>query len=178
MRSAEQIVEFYKSQGAALPSEYEESETFIQNEKASVDRMRITLWPYKKNPSKAQHPARWTGSSDLSVDVVKADRLHATEIRKQLDVGLDEYYRTRYRRMNWQIHSGVAGFWDFPAEAFDIIVGLALRYCADFALMSTKIVLADFGFNEALPSLSDDWDRVKRQRELAFMEKMNLKPKE
>jgi hypothetical protein len=101
---------FYGEKGVTVPNVYEDPERFYQNEKTIVDDMRRTLWPLKKNPAKAEHPKRWTGSSDLSVDIEEADRLYGAEIEANLGVGLLEYYRTEYRKMNWQIHSGIAGF--------------------------------------------------------------------
>lgn len=176
MKAAEQVVFFYKKKSIAIPEEYEPLHRFYQNDKGLVDLTRLKLWPNKSNPTKAEHPRRWTGSSDLFADIHKADLLYGPEIRDQLGVGLVEYYRTQYRQMNWQIHSGVAGFWKIPPEGFDIGVGLALKACADFALLSTKIVLTDFGFREVLPDLSGQWDRLREERVRAYAEKMNLKP--
>jgi hypothetical protein len=174
MKSAEQVVDFYQRRGLAVPLEYSPRESFFLNDKADVDRIRLVLWPNKKN--KPEHPRRWTGSSDLSVDIEKADQLYGSEIKKLIDVGLTEYYRTRYRQMNWNIHSGTAGFWDMPPEAFDITVGLALRDCADLAMLSTIIVLVDFQFAKAISDLSDKWKAIAEKRILAYADKMNIKP--
>jgi len=174
MKRAEQIVDFYQAAGRPVPAEDALVETFYKNEKAHVDRMRLNLWPTKKN--KPEHPKRWTGSSDLSVDVGASDRLHGAEIQSQLGVSLLEYYRTRYRQMNWYIHSGTASFWNVPPEGFDLVVGFALRDCADLAMLSTKIVLTDFGFHHAISDLRDKWESVADQRVLAYAEKMNIQP--
>ncbi len=112
MKAAEQTVRFYEDQGLVVPDEYSDLEEFYRNEKQIVDDMRRTLWPVRNNPGKAEHPKRWTGKSDLSVDVERADELHGVVIRADLGKGLVEYYRTEYRKMNWQIHSGTAGWWD------------------------------------------------------------------
>ena len=174
MKRAEQIVDFYRAAGRPVPAEYTLAETFYRNEKAQVDRTSLNLWPNKKN--KPEHPKRWTGSSDLSVDVGASDRLHGAEIQSQLGVSLLEYYRTRYRQMNWYIHSGTASFWNVPPEGFDLVVGFALRDCADLAMLSTKIVLTDFGFHHAISDLRDKWESVADQRVLAYAEKMNIQP--
>jgi hypothetical protein len=71
--------------------------------------------------------------------------------------------------MNWQIHSGVAGFWNISPEGFDIAAGLALKWCADFAMLCTKIILTDFGFETALAGLLDEWENIKLQRGLAYV---------
>ena len=78
--------------------------------------------------------------------------------------------------MNWYIHSGTASFWNVPSEAFDLVVGLALRDCADLAMLSTIIVLRDFGFHYAISDLTDKWKSVADKRILAFADKMNIHP--
>ena len=170
MKSAEQVVDFYAKKGVPVPDEYKALETLYKNEKSIVDHMRRTLWPLKKNPAKAEHPKRWTGSSDLSIDVEEADRLYGAEIEAELGVRLLEYYRTEYRKMNWQIHSGIAGFWNVPPEGFNIICGLALNWCANLGMLCTKIVLKDFGYNTALDGLSQEWENIKLQRAQAYAE--------
>jgi hypothetical protein len=172
MRAAEQLVGFYKEKGKAVPNKHLEVGEYFNREKRLVDDMRRNLWPNKKNPAKAEHPSRWTGSSDLSVDIKRADKLFAAEIQKQLGCGLLEYYRTRYRQMNWQIHSGLAGFWNLPPESFDIIAAFALKDCADLAFLCTKIVLTDFGFHVALPNLPEEWDALAEKRAQAYLDKM------
>jgi hypothetical protein len=174
MKAAEQIVEFFADR--TLPEEFEPQKTFYKNEKGIVDHFRRNLWPYRKDPSKARHPSRWTGNADLSVDIEAADAAYGAEIRSQLGIGLIEYYRTRYRKMNWQIHSGTAGFWDFPPAAFDLVVAFAFQDCADLAMLSTKIVLTDFGFGQAIPDLSERWKTVADKRVLAYADKMNREP--
>jgi hypothetical protein len=56
------------------------------------------------------------------------------------------------------------------------MVGFALRDCADLAMLSTKIVLTDFGFHHAISDLRDKWKAVADKRALAFVDKMDLKP--
>jgi hypothetical protein len=169
MKAAEQLVNFYKEKGVPIPKEDEVIEVFYNDQKAMVDHLRRCIWPNKKYPSKAEHPRRWTGRSDLSKDVEEADRLYGSSIQDDLGVSLTEYYRTEYRRMNWQIHSGVAGFWDLAPETFHIICGFALKWCADFGMLCTKIILTDFGFETALTGLKDEWENVKLQRGAAYM---------
>lgn len=169
MKAAEQVVDYYANERAPVPDEYEELEKAFKNDKPEVDRMRLHLWPIKSKPAKIEHPKRWTGNSDLSVDVKEADRLYGPHIKSDLGVTLLEYYRTEYRKMNWQIHSGVAGFWNIPAEGFNMICGLALNWSADLAMLCTKIILVDFGFNNALDGLRQEWENIKHQRSLAYM---------
>jgi hypothetical protein len=75
--------------------------------------------------------------------------------------------------MNWQIHSGVAGAWNIPPQGFHIICGLALMWCADFGMLCTKLILKDFGLDTALEGLRQEWDNVKQQRSIAFVEAQN-----
>jgi hypothetical protein len=66
--------------------------------------------------------------------------------RDDLRKSLTEYYRTEYRMMNWQIHSGLAIVTRLPPEAYSLIAANSLLWCADLAMLITQIVLIDFGF--------------------------------
>jgi Family of unknown function (DUF5677) len=173
MRAAEQTVKFYEEQGTAVPEKYKALENFFLNEKTIVDDYRIKLWPNTRNPQKAVHPARWTGSSDLSVDIKEADRLYGRQTKADLGLTLQEYYRTEYRKMNWQIHSGIAGIWNFEAPAFELIAGMSLKWAADFGMLCTKVALMDFGYHHAVEGLSKEWEAVKSRREFVFAETQN-----
>lgn len=172
LKASEQIVNFYTEQGLAVPDTYEAQETFYRDEKSIVESMRITLWPNKKNPSKAVHPDRWTGNSNLFPDIEKADELYGSVIKADIGSTLVEYYRTEYRKMNWRIHSGVAGFWNQPPASFNLVCGFALKCCADLGMLCTKIVLADFGFDETLEGLKQEWENIKRKRDFHYIEEM------
>lgn len=175
MKAAQQVVEFYQKKNLPVPDEHTPQETFYRNEKSIIERRRCALWPLKKTPLKPYHPPRWTGSPNLVVDIEKADRLHRAEIEKQMGCSLEEYYRTRYRQLSWQIHSGVAGSWNVPSEGYEIMVGLALKDCGDLAMLCTQIVLTDFGFRQALPDLPAGWDDVTRNRMQAYADKMDIR---
>ena len=170
MRAAEQTIGFYKERGRPIPDRYQDLDNFFLNEKSIVDDYRIRLWPNRKNPQKPVHPARWTGSSDLSVDIEEADRLYGSESQDNIGMTLLEYYRTEYRKMNWQIHSGVAGVWNFEAPVFELIAGVAMKWCADFGMFCTKIALRDFGYVQAVEGLTKEWDDVKTRRAFVFAE--------
>jgi hypothetical protein len=170
MRAAEQTVNFYAERELPIPDRYAPLERFYLAEKRIVDDYRIRLWPDRKNPEKPVHPARWTGSSDLSVDIEEADRLYGPEIESNLGIRLLEYYRTEYRKMNWQIHSGIAGVWNCDPEAFEIIAGISLKWAADLGMLCTKIALMDFGYQYAIEGLRKEWENVKERRAFVFAE--------
>lgn len=172
LKASEQIVNFYTEQGLLVPDTYEAQKIFYRDEKSIVDNMRITLWPYKKNPSKPVHPDRWTGNSNLFPDTEKADQLYGSVIKTDVGSTLVEYYRTEYRKMNWRIHSGVASFWNQPPEAFNLVCGFALKWCADFGMLCTKIILNDFEFDAALEGLKQEWEEIKRQRDSVFAQEL------
>lgn len=173
MKASEQIVNFYREQGLNVPDRYEAQEIFYRDEKSIVDNIRVTLWPNKKNPGKPVHPDRWTGNGSLFDDVVKADHLYGSVIKADIDSTLVEYYRTEYRKMNWRIHSGVAGFWNQPPQSYNLLCGFALKWCADFAMLCTKIILNDFGFDVALNGLKEEWENIKSQRDLVYFQHLD-----
>lgn len=170
MKAAEQTIAFYQEKGLAVPEIYEARVKFLDEKKDLVDGIRRNLWPNKKDPQKAVHPARWTGSSDLSVDIRTADQLHEAFIKNELGVSLEELYRTEYRQMNWFIHSGVASVFGLPADHYNLMCGLAFRRCAEFGMICAKTILTDFGFSEHFPDLRQEWKDIELNRALSFLE--------
>lgn len=173
MKASEQIVNFYNEQGLSVPDTYEAQEIFYRNEKSIVDNIRVTLWPNRKNPTKPVHPDRWTGNSSLFPDIENADQLYGSVIKADIGSTLVEYYRTEYRKMNWRIHSGVASFWNQPPEAFNLVAGFGFKWCADFSMLCTKIILTDFGFDIALEGLEQEWEKIKNQRDLVCFQALD-----
>jgi len=55
-----------------------------------------------------------------------------------------------YRKINWQIHSGTAGFWKLSQGAFYLLCGFGLKSSADLCMLSTKLVLTDFEYLKAV----------------------------
>ncbi len=176
MKAAEQILNFFNEIGVSVPDQYEAQEIFCRNEKHIIDNARVALWPNKKNPGKPVHPDRWTGSSNLFPDIEKADQLFSPAIKNEIGSTLVEYYRTEYRKMNWHIHSGVASFWNMPPEFFNMASGFGFKWCADFAMLCTKIILNDFGFDIAIDGLKQEWDSIKAQRDLLYCQARGLIP--
>jgi hypothetical protein len=170
LKSSEQIVTFYTCQGLTVPIEYEAQEIFYKTKKSNIEEMRKTFWPERKNPEK--HPDRWTGNSNLFQDIERADQIYGSVIKAEIGTTLVEYYRTQYRKMNWHIHSGVAGLSDPPAEAFYLICGFGFKWCADFAMLSTKIIMADFGLDVSVADLELEWESIKRQRDSVYIHEL------
>jgi hypothetical protein len=104
LKGSEQIIAFYADQGLDIPDEYDAQKEFYTTKKTNIEIMRKTHWPDRKTPTK--HPDRWTGNSNLFEDVERADQLYGSVVNAEIRTTLVEYYRTQYRKMNWQIHSG------------------------------------------------------------------------
>ena len=162
LKAAEQLVEFYGADN--VPANRSEAESFILREKNSIDDMRRALWPNAKDPSKAIHPARWTGR-DLFRDVQEADSQYGDEIKTSLGMPLAEYYRTEYRRMNWLIHSTMAGVTNLNAVYYSTAAVLALKWCQDLAMFCTQVTLRDQQFHEAIDDLNAQWQELRAQRD-------------
>lgn len=167
LKSSEQIVTFFTDQGLNIPNEYEAQKTFYKTKRSEIEKLRATLWPNRKNP--ASHPKRWTGDRNLFQDIERADEIYLPVIQSEIGSSLVEYYRTQYRKMNWRIHSGVASLGDQPAEAFYLICGFGFKWCADFAMLCTKLTLEDFGLTASLAGLNDEWEGIKRKRDSAYI---------
>lgn len=170
LKASEQIVTFYAEKGLSVPDEFEAQEIFYKTRKSEIENMRRNLWPTRKNPT--SHPDRWTGNRNLFQDIERADQLYGSVVEAEIGSALVEYYRTQYRKMNWRIHSGVASLGDQPAEAFYLICGFGFKWCADFAMLSTKITLADFELGGALGDLEHEWERIKRKRDYVYIQEL------
>ncbi len=99
-----------------------------------------------------------------------ADQLYGSVIKSEIRSTLAEYYRTQYRKMNWRIHSGVAGLGDPPPQAFYLFCGFGFMWCADFAMLGTKIVMADLGGD--VSGLEEEWNRIRRSRDSAYIHEL------
>lgn len=172
LKAAEETMEFYQNRGLPIPDRYNERKQSWLRDKSEIDDMRKRLWP-NKNPNKASHPKRWTGSGGLLEDIRNADDLHGQIIKGDLGVTLEELYCTEFRHMSWFVHSGLASILNLPPEAFLLACGLAFHQSADLGMSIAKIVLKDFGLTEHLPGLGDEWEQVKKQRVKGFIEVMN-----
>jgi hypothetical protein len=165
LKAAEQLVSFY---GAGnVPVIHAEAEAYIAREKAPVEDMRVRLWPNAKDPTKGRDPDRWTGRN-LFNDVEAADAVYGDQIRESLGVSLTEYYRTEYRRMNWLIHSAMAGITNLDRIYYSAAAGLALKWCQDLAMFCTQITLRDQRFNDAIDDLNRQWQELRHQRDLNY----------
>lgn len=162
LKAAEQLVKFYGP--GKVPAIHSEAESFILREKPSIDGMRRTLWPNAKNPEKAVHPERWTGRN-LFEDVEVTDIVYGHEIKASLGMSLAEYYRTEYRRMNWLIHSTMAGVTNLDRIYYSNAAVLALKWCQDLAMFCTQVTLKDQQFDDAIDDLNAQWRELRRQRD-------------
>jgi hypothetical protein len=98
-------------------------------------------------------------------DVVAADASYGDQIRDNLGMSLAEYYRTEYRRMNWMIHSTMAGVTNLDRIYYSTAAMLALKWCQDLAMFCTKITLRDQQFNDAIDDLNTQWRELRDQRD-------------
>ena len=168
LQGAEQIIGFFAKQKLDIPDTYSEQQNFINREKTHILEMRNILWNGK-------HPKRWTGNGTLFDDLIIADKFLGNDAFEILGKSLTEYYRTEDKKMNWYIHSGVASFWDMPKEAFPLFSGFFLKGCADFAILSTQIVMKDLGLNEHLPSYGQELEKLELDRMESFVRNLETK---
>jgi len=170
LRASEQIITFYDKQGLSVPDEFEAQTMFYRTEKAKIENIRKTLWPSRKHPS--THPKRWTGNASLFEDTNEADQLYGSVIKAEIGSTLTEYYRTQYPKMNWRIHSGVASFGDQHPEAFYLICGFGFKWCADFAMLCTRIALTDLGLDGSLTDFEQEWEGIKLKRDHVYIHEL------
>lgn len=171
LKQAEATVNYYARCGRPVPDHHQFMVTFVQNSKGLIEKLRSGLWPNKKGTGNSipKHPNRWTGR-DLLSDAREADRLEGPAIKKDLFMGLEEFYETEFRKMCWNVHgSGVVTVAGVPEQAFYITAGLGYKWCADLAMFCSQLILIDFGFTQHLVQLTSEWDEIKHNRATAFV---------
>lgn len=165
MKSAESVVEYFRSKGCAVPDEYRVMQEAYSQDKPTVDDLRLRLWPDRNG--RPRHPRRWTGHENLYDDVVAVDSKFKLILERDMGSSLAEYYRTEYRQMNWNIHSGLAGVWNLSTDTLHATCGIAFKGSADLGMLCTKVVLTDLGFLEVVDDLHQQWEALKLRRGLA-----------
>lgn len=162
LKAAEQLISFYGV--GNVPVAHSEAESFVLREKGSIENMRKQLWPSAKDTNKGVHPERWTGR-DLFRDVESADMAYGDQIRASLGMSLAEYYRTEYRRMNWLIHSTMAGVTNLDRLYYSNAAVLALKWSQDLAMFCTQVTLKDQQYHEAIENLNAEWRELREHRD-------------
>lgn len=163
LKTAELMVKYFQRQSIPVPDPYQPLEEMYNRRKQEIEDIRKKFW------NKTTHPQRWT-DHDLLQDIRNVDQVYGSAIQADLGTTLEEFYRTEYSKMNWHIHSGVATFWNLRPETFHLIAGAALGSCCDLAMLSTKVVLRDFRFTDAIDGLSQEWSRIKELRAERYAE--------
>lgn len=169
LKHAENVTRYFNEKNLDIPEELLESQNFVIREKAIVESMRNAIWNTRK------HRERWTGKESLFDDLPDADKILGSLAKDILDVPLTEYYRTKFGKMNWYVHSGTNAFWELRKEAFPLIYGFHLKGCADFSLLCTRIILRDFKLDEHLPNFNDEWQKVNFDRFIPILQNVDDK---
>lgn len=154
-------INYYNTQNLHFSPIYQSIQNYITKNKSQVEKKRSEFWSSK-------HPKRWTGKSGLIDDIPDVDEYFGDEIKGDFGYTLTELYYTLYHICNWLIHSGIAGFSNMPPEFFELIGGLCYKYCADLGMLSTKVLLTDFGFVDVMDDFHREWDEIKTRREKVF----------
>lgn len=157
LQGAKNLIRYYEDQDLVVPNNHSELLEFVKREEISILNLRKALWNIE------QHPNRWT-KRNLFDDLKPVENIIGASIKDLFGTSLTEYYRTEYKMMNWQIHSGVSSFWGLPEDAFASMGAFFLEGCANFGLLSTHIVLKDLGFDNHLPDYFNSLETLKNNR--------------
>jgi hypothetical protein len=151
---AEKLINYFLNQNIAVPDIYSEQKDFINREKSFIIHMRTQLWKTEK------HPKRWSNNGSFFDELETVDEGLRKPVLELFGMPLTQYYRTEYKRMSWYIHSGVSSFWNLPPEIYPTLSSFLLNGCANFALISTHIVVKDFGLAEHLPNYYEQLEKI------------------
>jgi hypothetical protein len=145
LKVAECKIKFQQNNNIEIDSE---CQGFITREGDEIRSNRKRIWNCEN-----KHPnyRRWT-QHDLAFDVKEADKIYLSEIKKVLGTSLEEFYETKYRMMNWNIHSGVSAFWQYSPAKFSYDNFFYMWDSASFGVLCTRILMSDLGLDKTIPS--------------------------
>lgn len=151
LKAAEAAVS-YLERSSSSDAEYQKIFSgFIATRGADIRAARHRYWP-----PHYRHPDRWS-AHNLLEDCRRADKLEA--------LGLEAFYETQYRQMNWRIHgSGFAGIRGLEIGGFDMVYAYSQMKSAEFAQKATLVVLQELGLlrqiQGRLAKLAADFDDI------------------
>jgi hypothetical protein len=141
LKSARKVVEFKANHpGSQVDTTIYDS--FIANHASRIDAVRRTLWPNTKRLS------HWSG-------------LEFPERVKLLDPPFEEIYAAHYPHLSWQVHSGLTGVVNLPAEAFTVMCGLAFKLAADSYRETLLTMIEEFKLEKANPNVKAKLEAAK-----------------
>lgn len=159
LKLAQSASQFIADAGRKATESEQHMQTFIKNNKAVIEKLRVKNWPNHKG----KHPPRWTGR-DLAQDAEAAEKLQAE--------GFEEFYRLRYPMLCWNIHgSGLAGVANIRAEAVPYIGSRAAADAAKFSRVVAEVVSKHLGCWDE-DNFKKLPDQVKEARALAWVSTM------
>jgi hypothetical protein len=162
-KMAAALVKYYERLGKSVPDQYEPLETFYKKKKYQVEKKKRELWSNST-------PMRWSGNQ-LLVDIQEADRLLDHAIKEELNMSLEDFHETEYRRLHWYVHgSGLSGYWNMSADVFDLICAMGFYWSCNFAMLCIKIVLTEFKMTAVMLNLEEEWQKVGLARNATFLE--------
>jgi hypothetical protein len=163
-KMAAALVKYYEMLGVPVPDQYEPLETFYKQKKHQVAKKKGELWPGVKNLQ------RWSGSGLLQ-DLQEADKKLSHAIKEELNMSLEDFHETEYRRLHWYVHgSGLSGYWNMPAHTFNIICAMGFHWSCNFAMLCVKIILTEFKMNTVMVDIEGEWKKVWLARTTTFLE--------
>jgi soluble cytochrome b562 len=162
-KAARSAVTYFENKGIAVPDPFEEMANYVRKRKHQVEKKKKELWPKLKNI------VRWSGNN-LLTDIKEADRLLEHGIRDEINMSIEQYHETEYRRLHWYVHgSGLSGYWNMPADVFHLMCAMGFYWSCNFAMLCCKVLLTAFRFTD-VAELDKEWERVKLARHTAFLD--------
>lgn len=132
---------------------------FINTFKAEIENNRFSIWGNQKHPKQN----RWTGNG-LDVDAKEVDKLCLSETRKFLGKGLEHYYETEYRRLHWDIHSGITSVFNYEPQKFSLNNFGAFWNSSNFGILCTKLILTEFDFSKAIQNFEEVFENLQKEQ--------------
>ncbi|CAN5425876.1 hypothetical protein BH10ACI1_BH10ACI1_19050 [soil metagenome] len=128
---------------------------FINENKAKIENNRLRVWGVKKHPKFN----RWTNNT-LNLDVKEVDELCHAEIKKFLGRSLQHHYETEYRRVNWDIHSGITSVYGYREQKFSLNNFGYFWDSSNFGILCTRLILTEFRFAQVIPNYEQEFEQL------------------
>lgn len=155
-KSCEQLVQFFQKKNRPIPAESAPLEVFYRTNGTKCAALRARHW-------NGRHPERWT-SKTLLLDCAVADNLEPHTVPIELKMGLEEFYESQIRRINWTIHgSGYAAILLNP-RSFTLTCGLGYKWSTDLSILIAELTMRAMKLTDAVENIRAEWKALKMER--------------
>lgn len=140
---------------------------FISDNKVEIEANRVKFWGKTKHPDSGG----WIGKGSLKT-AQDVDNLCLSETKKFLGFGLEHFYQVQYRRIHWDVHSGITSVYGYEPQKFALNNFGYFWNSSNLGILCTKLILTEFGYAQAIPNFEEEFTKL-RIEQIKFLPKFN-----